>query len=48
MLHITGIMLSKHDIAYLSGLCGKLQEMDDVKEQNPIEKMINYLKKIYI
>ena len=42
----TGIMLSKHNIAYLSGLCSELQEMDDKKEQNPKEKMINYLKKI--
>ena len=45
VFHTTGIMLSKHNIAYLSGLCGELQEMDDIKEQNPTEKMINYLRR---
>ena len=45
VFHTTGIMLSKHNIAYLSGLCGELQELDDIKEQNPSEKMINYLRK---
>ena len=33
----TGIMLSKHNIAYLSGLCSELQQLDDIKEQNPTE-----------
>ena len=38
VFHTTGIMLSKHNIAYLSGLCSELQELDDIKEQNPTEK----------
>ena len=38
VFHTTGIMLSKHDIAYLSGLCGELKQLDDIKEQNPTEK----------
>ena len=45
VFHTTGIMLSKHNIAYLSGLCGDLQELDDLKDQNPTEKMINYLRR---
>ena len=45
VFHTTGIMLSRHNIAYLSGLCGNLQQLDDVKEQNPTEKMTNYLRR---
>ena len=45
VFHTTGITLSKHNVAYLSGLCGKLKQLDDIKDQNPTEKMINYLKR---
>ena len=38
VFHKTGIMLSKHNVAYLSGLCGELQEMDDIKEKNSTKK----------
>ena len=43
MFHTSGIMLSKHNIAYLSGLCSELQELDDMIEQKQTEKMIDYL-----
>ena len=45
VFHTTGIMLSNHNIAYLSGLCGELKQLDDIKEQNPTEKMINFLRR---
>ena len=43
--HTTEFMLSKHNIAYLSSLYSKLQQLDDIKEQNPTEKRINYLRR---
>ena len=45
VFHTTGIILSKHNIAYLSRLCGELQQLDDIKEQNPTEKLTNYLRR---
>ena len=33
MFHATGIALSKHNIAYLSGLCDEVKQLDDIKEQ---------------
>ena len=43
VFHTKGIVLSKHNIAYLSGLCGELTQLDDMKEQNPTGKMMNIL-----
>ena len=37
MFHTTGIMLSKHNIANVSGLCNEIKQMDDIKEQISIE-----------
>ena len=45
VFHTTGIMLSKHNIAYFSGLCGELKQLDHRKVQNPTELMINYLRR---
>ena len=42
MFHTTGVMLSKHNIAYLSGLCNEIQQRD---AQITTEKMKNYLKR---
>ena len=45
MFHITGIMLSNENIAFLSGLCNDLEKIDKIEKQNFTEIMINYLKK---
>ena len=39
-----GIILSNKNLAYLSGLCNQLRKIDEIKEQNPTEKRITYLK----
>ena len=38
VFHTTGVMLSKNNIAYLSGLCNKLENLNGIKEQNSTEK----------
>ena len=38
VFHTTEIMLSKHNIAYVSVLCDGLKQLDDIKEQNPTRK----------
>ena len=45
VFHATRIMLSKHNVAYLSGLYGKLKQLDNKKEQNPTEKRLIILEK---
>ena len=40
----TGIMLSKHYLSYLIGLCDKLKQLNDIKVQNLTQTMIYYLR----
>ena len=41
--HATEIIQLKYNLAYVSGLCNELKQLDDMKEQNSTKKMINYL-----
>ena len=45
MFQKTGVMLSRNNIHYLSGLCNEVQNLHGTKEQNLTDKMIDYLKK---
>ena len=45
MFHTTEVMLSRNNIHYLSGLWNEIQDLYGIKEQNSIEKMIDFLKK---
>ena len=44
VFQITTIMLSNENDAYLTGLCHQLKRLDEIKQQNSMEKIIGYLK----
>ena len=45
VFHTTGVMLSRNNIHYLSGLCNDLEELDGITKKNSTEKMMHYLKR---